>query len=142
MVYSTYFPPPPPPLPIVPLTPFGTASPRLPPQSIFIAAATLRLLMPTKHDLYDELVPTWLSMWTMIDHCADWDYIWLTMLGRARKHTRSFDWNTVAPQIFHAANRIVQVGSSSVNAQQPPLCFVERESINSVDSDSKFYLKF
>jgi len=45
----------------------------------------------------------------MIDHCADWDYIWLTMLGRARKHTRTFDWSTVAPQIFHAANRIVQV---------------------------------
>ena len=83
-------------------------------------------------------MPTWLSMWGLIDHCADWDYIWLTMLCRARKHTRTFDWASVAPQIFHAAQRIVQVptgnGPAPGNRRAP---HIERLLIGNVNTASE-----
>jgi hypothetical protein len=49
--------------------------------------------LPTDYSGYDTMVPRWVECWLGgaaaqggLDHNAHWDYAWLTLLARARKH--------------------------------------------------------
>jgi len=53
-------------------------------------------LLPTNFSRYDEMLPQWVSVWNSIDHNACWDSCWLTLFTRARKHTKTFDWERLS----------------------------------------------
>lgn len=51
--------------------------------------------LPTDYAHYEAMVPQWVQCWLGdaaaqggLDHNAHWDYAWLTLLARARKHYR------------------------------------------------------
>jgi O-phosphoseryl-tRNA(Cys) synthetase len=78
-------------------------------QKSFLSLATLYLMSPTSHTHYDLLVPQFLNAWKLVEHCPEWDLLWLAMLCRARKHTRSFDWRSAEDQIFSSVQRFLMI---------------------------------
>jgi hypothetical protein len=46
---------------------------------------------------YLEMMPLWLQCWTNIDRCPEYDFLWLALFCRARKHVSSdqSDWGVI-----------------------------------------------
>lgn len=54
-------------------------------------------ILPTNYSGYAEVLPQWISVWCSISNNAQWDMCWLTLLTRARKYTKNFDWKKLMP---------------------------------------------
>jgi hypothetical protein len=67
----------------------------------------LVLCLPTKFSQYDEYLPRWIKIWSNISHNPTWDYCWLSIFARARKHTKSFDWTSLSPLLFSKGNELI-----------------------------------
>ncbi|CAN0482407.1 unnamed protein product, partial [Ectocarpus sp. 12 AP-2014] len=74
-------------------------------QGAFKALYLFVAFMPSaRSSLYDELLPSWFSLWGQVDHCPAWDGAWLTLLCRARKYaSASFDWTPYMADIYSSA---------------------------------------
>ena len=64
--------------------------------------------LPTKYHNYAHWVPQWVSLWSSMNHNAQWDLCWLTLLTRARKHTdiRTFSWQALLPLLTLKAREL------------------------------------
>eukprot|EP01034_Spumella_vulgaris_P023712 gene23712-29960_t len=56
--------------------------------------------LPTNYSKYDEILPLWIQKWDLFHNNRFWDLCWLTLLCRARKHTRTFDWVALGPYLI------------------------------------------
>lgn len=67
-------------------------------------AILLYLFMPSQctSDFYLEVMPQWLQSWSSIDRCPDFDYMWLVLFCRARKHVspEDYDWGPVRRRLL------------------------------------------
>eukprot|EP00752_Nemacystus_decipiens_P011025 g9797.t1 len=76
----------------------------------------------TSSSLYDELLPSWFSLWGQVDHCPAWDGAWLTLLCRARKHVSpAFDWTPYMADIYSFARASIHTPVSVGDAGSAPL---------------------
>jgi len=64
----------------------------------------LYLFMPSQctSEFYLQVMPLWLKSWASIDRCPDFDYMWLVLFCRARKHVspREYDWGPVRRRLL------------------------------------------
>jgi len=64
--------------------------------SVCVEGALLLLTcLPTIFIDYDKYLPTWLTIWTSIEHNYCWDVCWLSLFTRARKFSTQFDWSQI-----------------------------------------------
>ena len=67
-------------------------------------AILLYLFMPSQctSQFYLQVMPLWLQSWSSIDRCPDFDYMWLTLFCRARKHVSplDYDWGPVRRRLL------------------------------------------
>jgi hypothetical protein len=67
-------------------------------------AIMLYLFMPSQcsSEFYLEVLPAWLESWSIIDRCPDFDYMWLVLFCRARKHVSplEYDWGPVRKRLL------------------------------------------
>lgn len=75
--------------------------------------------LPTKFKRYDEMLPQWVAIWSGVTLNAQWDLCWLTLLTRARKHAKSFNWSSLAPLLPIKAKELMRIptGSTGVKMQ-------------------------
>jgi len=89
--------------------------------------------LPTFYDHYDTLVPRWVECWLGgavvgvvgsadatggLDHCPHWDYAWLTLLARARKHyipsaDSEFSWRSLLPVLLAKVPQLMTIPASA-----------------------------
>ena len=65
--------------------------------SMFEGVTLLFTCLPTDYPHYDELLPSWTQMFAGLDNNETWEYCWLSILSRARKHSNTFDWGATLP---------------------------------------------
>jgi hypothetical protein len=53
----------------------------------------LILCLPTSYSLYDHYLSKWFEIWNKIDNNQMWDFCWLLILCRAKKHSSTSHWN-------------------------------------------------
>ena len=67
-------------------------------------AILLYLFMPSQctSEFYLQVMPQWLRSWSSIDRCPDFDYMWLVLFCRARKHVspEDYDWGPVRRRLL------------------------------------------
>jgi hypothetical protein len=67
-------------------------------------AILLYLFQPTRctSEFYKEMLPQWFESWSSIDRCPEFDFLWLVMFCRARKHVApdAFDWGPIRRRIL------------------------------------------
>lgn len=67
-------------------------------------AIILYLFMPTRNtqDFYLQVLPQWFEAWSSIDRCPDYDFMWLALFCRARKHVspNNYDWSPVRKRLL------------------------------------------
>jgi hypothetical protein len=67
-------------------------------------AIMLYLFLPSQcsSEFYLGVLPLWLQSWSSIDRCPDFDYMWLVLFCRARKHVSPFeyDWGPVRKKLL------------------------------------------
>jgi hypothetical protein len=87
----------------------------------------LVLCLPTDFQQYDEYLPKWFAIWSSLDHNQLWDCCWLMIIARARKHSKSFNWNTVLPFLLTKSREVLSVpnvsGIANVNSNSFPKSF-------------------
>jgi len=51
---------------------------------------------------YLEMMPLWMQCWTNIDRCPEYDFLWLAMFCRARKHVSpdDYDWGVIRRRLL------------------------------------------
>jgi hypothetical protein len=88
-------------------------------QCVFRSAALLVLLLPSDAPNTAELLPQWSQLWAAIDHCSEWDHMWVTLLCRARKYTASSPvWDsTLMATVFAKARSAI---NTPVGQGRPP----------------------
>lgn len=72
-------------------------------------------------EYYGELLPTWLECWNNIDRCPEYDFLWLALFGRARKHVRSYDWGPIRRRLLTLSQYWLQlpIGGTSLDKTFP-----------------------
>jgi hypothetical protein len=65
--------------------------------AMFEGVTLLFTCLPTDYPHYDAVLPTWTQLFAGLDNNESWEYCWLSILSRARKHSQSFDWNATLP---------------------------------------------
>jgi hypothetical protein len=67
-------------------------------------AIMLYLFMPSQctSDFYLKVMPLWQQSWSSIDRCPDFDYMWLVLFCRARKHIspNDYDWGPLRRRLL------------------------------------------
>jgi hypothetical protein len=53
----------------------------------------LILCLPTSYSQYDHYLSKWFEIWNKIDNNQMWDFCWLLILCRAKKHSSTSHWN-------------------------------------------------
>lgn len=71
----------------------------------------LTACLPSDYAHYDAILPQLLTKWAAIDHNMDWDYCWIKVLSRARKHSKSFDWAPVLPFLLTKLRQLLNLPS-------------------------------
>ena len=64
----------------------------------FRAQIMLKQFLPTATSakFYATVLPTWMTLWSGVDNCMDWDLNWMTLFCRARKHVgENYDWTAI-----------------------------------------------
>ena len=65
--------------------------------------------LPTSYQRYDEWMTIWIATWQRINHNPTWDLAWLTLFTRARKFTKSFDWNSLKDYLFTKSRQLMKL---------------------------------
>lgn len=77
------------------------------------AAIILYLFQPSRcsSEYYLELLPEWYECWTNIDRCPEYDFLWLAMFCRARKHLAAdaYDWGPIRRRILTHSQYWLQI---------------------------------
>ena len=77
----------------------------------FYGLEMLVLLLPTSSNQlnYDEILPNWIHFFSLISNNEVWDCCLLTLLCRARKFTKSFNWLSILPLLFVKTKELLQL---------------------------------
>lgn len=70
------------------------------------------LFLPTRcsSGFYEKVLPKWFDSWTNIDRCPEYDFLWMTLLCRARKHVNeSYDWTMIRKRILSLSQYWLQL---------------------------------
>ncbi|GKY98731.1 hypothetical protein MPSEU_000829400 [Mayamaea pseudoterrestris] len=72
---------------------------------------------------YEKVLPEWLECWTNIERCPEYDFLWLTLLCRARKHVSSskYDWGPIRRRLLTHAQYWLQlpIGGTAMDKSFP-----------------------
>ncbi|CAB9523258.1 Proteasome activator complex subunit 4 [Seminavis robusta] len=85
----------------------------------------LYLFQPSRctADYYLSVLPEWYECWTNIDRCPEYDFLWLAMFCRARKHvsTSAYDWGPIRRRILTHSQYWLQlpIGGASMDKLFP-----------------------
>lgn len=84
------------------------------------------LCLPTEYTGYDTVLPQWIRIWNSIQHNDAWDACWLTLLHRARRFSKSFDWVSLTPLLLVKTRELLKLpGTDAVNDKRFPLSLPE-----------------
>lgn len=94
--------------------------------SCFRALILLYLFHPSKcsSEYYGEVLPLWMDCWRNIDRCPEWDYLWMVMFSRARKHVPINDatsraiWSTLRKHLLSSCKYWLQIPVGGVSADK------------------------
>lgn len=85
----------------------------------------LYLFQPSRcsSEYYLGLLPEWYECWTNIDRCPEYDFLWLAMFCRARKHIAAgaYDWGPIRRRILTHSQYWLQlpIGGASMDKLFP-----------------------
>lgn len=85
----------------------------------------LYLFQPSRcsSEYYLELLPEWYECWTNIDRCPEYDFLWLALFCRARKHIAAgaYDWGPIRRRILTHSQYWLQlpIGGASMDKLFP-----------------------
>lgn len=79
----------------------------------------LVVCLPTSFDAYDAYLPKWVHLLDSICGNRSWDACWLTLLCRARKHSKSFDWASLVPLLERKLRDLLRLPCSSATLLGP-----------------------
>lgn len=85
----------------------------------------LYLFQPSRcsSSYYLEVLPDWYESWTNIDRCPEYDFLWLAMFCRARKHVspKDYDWGPLRRRILTHSQYWLQIpiGGASLDKLFP-----------------------
>jgi Proteasome-substrate-size regulator, mid region/Domain of unknown function (DUF3437) len=85
----------------------------------------LYLFQPSRcsAEYYLELLPEWYECWTNIDRCPEYDFLWLALFCRARKHVshEAYDWGPIRRRILTHSQYWLQlpIGGASMDKLFP-----------------------
>jgi hypothetical protein len=66
-------------------------------------------------------LPSWIKIWTGLELNVFWDCCWLTLLCRARKHTKTFDWQSLFPLLLLKSKELMHL--PDLDSGKPPFEF-------------------
>lgn len=79
----------------------------------------LYLFQPSRctSQYYLEVLPYWVESWTNIDRCPEYDFLWLALFCRARKHISptDFDWGPIRRRILTLSQYWLQLPIGGVS---------------------------
>ena len=82
----------------------------------------LYLFWPTSctAQTYRDVLPEWSNAWTNIDRCPEYDFLWLTLFCRARKHV-DYDWGPQRKRLLTLAQYWLQlpIGGAALDQSFP-----------------------
>eukprot|EP00977_Amphora_coffeiformis_P004033 scaffold804_cov165-Amphora_coffeaeformis.AAC.12 len=82
----------------------------------------LYLFWPTRcsADTYRNVLPEWFNAWTNIDRCPEYDFLWLALFCRARKHV-AYDWGPLRKRLLTLAQYWLQlpIGGAALDQSFP-----------------------
>ncbi|RYY88408.1 hypothetical protein EON63_02345, partial [archaeon] len=61
---------------------------------------------------YDSLLPTFIPLWSGVNHNPDWDFVWLSVLYRCCKQSRSYDWKPLFPFLLTKLRDLLHLPSA------------------------------
>jgi Proteasome-substrate-size regulator, mid region/Domain of unknown function (DUF3437) len=83
----------------------------------------LYLFQPTRstQDFYLSVLPHWWDAWTNIDRCPEYDFLWLALFCRARKHVKDFDWSPIRKRLLTHSQYWLQlpIGGGAMDTSFP-----------------------
>lgn len=87
-------------------------------------AILLYMFQPTmcSSKFYSDVMDEWFTSWSSIDRCPEFDFLWLVLFCRARKHvTDDYDWTRVRRRLLtHSQYWLhLPVGGSSMDTAFP-----------------------
>ena len=89
------------------------------------ASIILYLFQPSRcsSEYYLSVLPDWYECWTNIDRCPEYDFLWLAMFCRARKHIAAdaYDWGPIRRRILTHSQYWLQIpiGGASLDKLFP-----------------------
>jgi hypothetical protein len=92
----------------------------------FRGTILLYLFLPTRcsSSFYQSVLPHWFDSWTNIDSCPEYDFLWLALLCRARKHIadEAYDWTMIRKRILSLSQYWLQlpIGGAALDKSFPP----------------------
>jgi hypothetical protein len=82
----------------------------------------LYLFWPTRTSaaFYAQVLPEWFNAWTNIDRCPEYDFLWLALFCRARKHV-TYDWSPLRQRLLTLAQYWLQlpIGGAALDQSFP-----------------------
>lgn len=83
----------------------------------------LYLFQPSRcsQDFYRSALPRWWEAWTNIDRCPEYDFLWLAMFCRARKHVKDYDWSPIRKRLLTLSQYWLQlpIGGAAMDTSFP-----------------------
>eukprot|EP00804_Cyclotella_cryptica_P029515 CCRYP_011313-RA/>CCRYP_011313-RA protein AED:0.03 eAED:0.02 QI:169/0.87/0.88/1/1/1/9/224/2315 len=90
--------------------------------SCFRALILLYLFHPSKctSAFYLEVMPQWMSSWSNVDRCPEFDFLWMVMFCRARKYVgrRDYDWGGLRRLLLTHAGYWLQIPVGGVSSDK------------------------
>lgn len=81
------------------------------------------LFQPTRcsQDYYLSVLPHWWEAWTNIDRCPEYDFLWLALFCRARKHVSEYDWSPIRKRLLTHSQYWLQlpIGGAAMDTSFP-----------------------
>lgn len=74
--------------------------------------------LPTNWAHYDEVLPSWLDLWSSINHNNAWDQCWVVIISRAVKYSKTFDWKPYVPFLLSKIKDLLQLPSAEGRREQ------------------------
>lgn len=73
----------------------------------------LYLFLPSRcsPEFYIQILPSWMEAWSNIDRCPEFDFLWLALFCRARKHVSpdQYDWTALRSRVLTHASYWLQL---------------------------------
>jgi hypothetical protein len=87
-------------------------------------AILLYLFLPSRCSsaYYARVMPLWLESWSNMDRCHEFDFLWLALFCRARKHVHAdYDWKPIRQRLLTHAQYWLQlpIGGAAMDKSFP-----------------------